>query len=87
MKILIYGAGVLGCNLARNLFRAGKDVPLLARGKWAEEFGNGAPVRVEIGMGKGRFIMDTARLHPEVNYVGIEKYSSVLLRAIQKMEE
>ena len=37
MKILVYGAGVLGCNLARNLFRAGKDVVLLARGKWAEE--------------------------------------------------
>ena len=37
MKILVYGAGVLGCNLARNLFRAGKDVTLLARGKWAEE--------------------------------------------------
>ncbi len=37
MKILVYGAGVLGCNLARNLFRAGKDVTLLARGSWAEE--------------------------------------------------
>ena len=37
MKILVYGAGVLGCNLARNLFHAGKDVTLLARGKWAEE--------------------------------------------------
>ena len=37
MKILVYGAGVLGCNLARNLFRAQKDVTLLARGKWAEE--------------------------------------------------
>ena len=37
MKILVYGAGVLGCNLARNLFRAGKDVTLLARGNWAEE--------------------------------------------------
>ena len=35
MKILVFGAGVLGCNLARNLFRAGKDVTLLARGKWA----------------------------------------------------
>ena len=33
MKILVYGAGVLGCNLARNLFRAGKDVTLLARGR------------------------------------------------------
>ena len=37
MKILVLGAGVLGCNLARNLFRAGKDVTLLARGTWAEQ--------------------------------------------------
>lgn len=37
MRILVYGAGVLGCNLARNLFRAGRDVTLLARGGWAEE--------------------------------------------------
>ena len=37
MKILVFGAGVLGCNLARNLFRAGKDVTLLARGSWAEQ--------------------------------------------------
>ena len=37
MKILVYGAGVLGCNLARNLFHAGKDVTLLARGNWAAE--------------------------------------------------
>lgn len=40
MKILVFGAGVLGCNLARNLFRAGKDVTLLARGNWAEEIKN-----------------------------------------------
>ena len=37
MRILVYGAGVLGCNLARNLFRAGKNVTLLARGTWAEQ--------------------------------------------------
>ena len=37
MKILVFGAGVLGCNLARGLFRAGRDVTLLARGAWAEE--------------------------------------------------
>lgn len=37
MRILVFGAGVLGCNLANDLFRAGKDVTLLARGKWAEE--------------------------------------------------
>ena len=37
MRILVFGAGVIGCNLARNLFRAGKDVTLFARGAWAEE--------------------------------------------------
>lgn len=56
------------------------------RGKWAELFGNTNPVYVEVGMGKGQFLHTLASLHPEHNYVGIEKYSSVLLRAIQKME-
>lgn len=56
------------------------------RGKWSEIFGNGHPIHIEIGMGKGKFIHTMARLHPEINYIGIEKYSSVLLRAIQKME-
>ena len=57
------------------------------KGRWNELFGNDNPVHIEIGMGKGRFIMDLARLHPEINYVGIEKYSSVLIRGIQKMEQ
>ena len=57
------------------------------RGRWKEAFGSDAPLHVEIGMGKGRFLMDMARLHPEISYIGIEKYSSVLLRAIQKMQE
>ncbi len=52
-----------------------------------EVFGNDNPVHVEIGMGKGRFLMDMAQLHPDINYVGIEKYSSVLLRALQKQEQ
>ncbi len=55
-------------------------------GKWSEIFGNNQPIRIEIGMGKGKFIHTMAKEHPEVNYIGIEKYSSVLLRAIQKME-
>ena len=38
-------------------------------------------------MGKGRFLMDMAVLHPEINYVGIEMYDSVLLRAVQKREK
>lgn len=57
------------------------------RGKWNELFGNNHPIRIEIGMGKGRFIMDLARVNPDINYVGIEKYSSVLLRGLQKMEQ
>lgn len=56
-------------------------------GKWGEIFGNDHPLYIEIGMGKGRFIYTMAKEHPDINYVGIEKYSSVLLRAIQKMEE
>lgn len=56
-------------------------------GKWHELFGNENEIHIEIGTGKGRFLMELAAAHPEINYVGIEKYSSVLLRAIQKMEE
>lgn len=57
------------------------------KGSWKELFGNNNPVRIEIGMGKGKFLHTLASKNPSVNYVGIEKYSSVLLRAIQKMEE
>ncbi len=57
------------------------------RGKWTEEFGNKYPIRLEIGMGKGKFLMELARRNPQVNYIGIEKYSTVLLRAVQKMEQ
>ena len=56
-------------------------------GKWHEVFKNGNPVHIEVGMGKGRFIMDMAAQNPHINYVGIEMYDSVLLRALQKMEE
>ncbi|MBP5564953.1 MAG: tRNA (guanosine(46)-N7)-methyltransferase TrmB [Lachnospiraceae bacterium] len=57
------------------------------KGKVREYFSNDNPIRIEIGMGKGQFIYELARLNPDINYVGIEKYSSVLIRAIQKMEE
>lgn len=57
------------------------------KGKWNEVFGNRNPIRIEIGMGKGRFITELAIRNPEVNYIGIEKYSSVLLRALEKREE
>ena len=60
--------------------------PEQQKGNWKKVFGNDNPIRVEVGMGKGRFIYQLAKANPHVNYIGIEKYSSVLLRALQKME-
>ena len=57
------------------------------KGHWKEVFGNNNPIHIEIGMGKGTFIMESARRNPDINYIGIEKYSSVLLRAIEKREQ
>lgn len=54
------------------------------KGLWNEVFGNGNPIEIEVGMGKGRFIMDLALKNPDINYVGIERYPSVLLRGLQK---
>ncbi len=61
--------------------------PETHKGTWGQLFGNEQPVQIEVGMGKGRFIMDMARLHPDRNFVGIEMYDSVLLRAVQKREQ
>ncbi|MCR5677184.1 MAG: tRNA (guanosine(46)-N7)-methyltransferase TrmB [Agathobacter sp.] len=60
--------------------------PRERRGRWKELFENENPIHMEIGMGKGRFIMDLARENPNINYIGVERYTSVLLRAVQKME-
>ena len=60
-----------------------KEMP----GKWHALFENTNPIRVEIGMGKGKFLHALAKENPDVNYIGIEKYSTVLLRAVQKMEQ
>ena len=57
------------------------------KGRWSKEiFGNDHPLMIEIGMGKGKFITTLASMHPENNYIGIEKYSSTLIRAVQKVE-
>ena len=63
-----------------------EDVMRDKKGCWADVFGNNAPLYLEIGMGKGRFISELAQREPASNFVGIEKYSSVLLRAIQRRE-
>ena len=60
--------------------------PAEHKGSWNKVFMKDQPLHIEVGMGKGRFLMDIAKLHPETNYVGIEMYDSVLLRALQKRE-
>ncbi len=57
------------------------------KGRWRQFFGNGNPIQLEIGTGKGRFLTTLAAENPAVNYIGIEKYSSVLLRALEKQQE
>ena len=54
---------------------------------WNTVFENKNPIHIEIGMGKGKFIVTLAKQNPEINFIGIEKYSSVLLRAVQKLQE
>ena len=61
--------------------------PEQMKGKWAEVFQNDHPIHIEVGMGKGQFIIEMARRNPELNYIGIEKYSSVLVRAVEKLED
>ncbi len=61
--------------------------PAQYRGQWNALFGNKNPLHIEIGMGKGRFLTTLAMQNPDVNYLGIERYASVLIRAIEKQEE
>lgn len=61
--------------------------PEQLKGDWKGFFENNNPIHIEIGMGKGKFICQLALENPDINYIGIEKYSSVLLRAIEKRKE
>ena len=56
------------------------------KGTWKSLFGNDNPIYVEIGMGKGQFLLTLAKQNPDINYIGIERYSSVLLRALEKFD-
>lgn len=61
--------------------------PAKYKGKWKELFGNDNPVHIEVGMGKGKFVTTLAQQNPDINYIGIEKFSSVLIRALEKQNE
>ncbi len=58
--------------------------PRELRGSWRRD---GRPLCIEIGMGKGSFITGMAAAHPETDYIGIEKFSSVLIKAVKKQQE
>ena len=72
--------------IAASAFTVPEDQLEMLKGRWKERF-HGKRLFVEIGMGKGQFIIELARQNPDDFFIGIEKYSSVLLRAIQKQEE
>ena len=61
--------------------------PTDVKGKWHDIFGNDNPLYIEIGIGKGNFIIKNAIENPNVNYIGIEKYDSVLVKAIKKADD
>ena len=63
------------------------DNPYQYKGNWNEYFGNDNPIYVEIGMGKGDFIIENALRYKDINFIGIEKYDCVIVRAIQKSNE
>lgn len=56
------------------------------RGNYQKVFGNNNPIHIEIGMGKGDFIIENAKKYPNINFIGIEKFDSVIVRAVQKLE-
>lgn len=61
--------------------------PYINKGNWNKVFNNDNPIYIEIGIGKGKFIVENALKYPNINFIGIEKYDSVLVRAIQKSNE
>ena len=63
------------------------DNPNEYKGNWNKVFNNNNPIHIEIGMGKGNFIIESAKRYPDINFIGIEKYDSVIVRAIQKSNE
>ena len=61
--------------------------PMDYKGKWNSLFNNDNPIFIEIGMGKGNFIINNAINNPDINYIGIEMYDSVILRAVEKSND
>lgn len=61
--------------------------PMNYLGKWNTLFNNNNPIYIEIGMGKGDFILENALRYPNINFIGIEKFDSIMALAIKKIEK
>jgi tRNA (guanine-N7-)-methyltransferase len=61
--------------------------PEIYKGKWHEVFGNEQPLHIEVGTGKGQFVTEMARANPDINYMGIELYDSVIVAALDRLIE
>ncbi|QOY33823.1 tRNA (guanosine(46)-N7)-methyltransferase TrmB [Anaerobacillus isosaccharinicus] len=57
------------------------------KGKWHDVFGNNNPIHIEVGTGKGKFLTGMSELHPDINYIGVEKYDSVIISALERIQE
>jgi tRNA (guanine-N7-)-methyltransferase len=57
------------------------------KGNWSKLFNNTNPIYIEIGMGKGNFIINNALTYPDINFIGIEKYDSVIVKAVEKIND
>ena len=57
------------------------------KGNWSSYFNNGNPIYIEIGMGKGKFIIENAIRYPDINFIGIEKFDSVLAKSLPKIPD
>ena len=56
-------------------------------GCWNKIFDNDNPIYVEIGMGKGQFILENAKRYPNINFIGIERYDSIIALALKKIDQ
>ncbi|MFR7591437.1 MAG: tRNA (guanosine(46)-N7)-methyltransferase TrmB [Longibaculum sp.] len=76
---------------ANEILENHKDIVMLNPkeyfGKWQELFGNDHPIYIEIGMGKGDFIIENAKQYPDINFIGIEKFPSVMVGALKKIDQ
>lgn len=75
---------------AENIVNESKYIiknPSEYKGRFNELFNNNNPISIEIGMGKGNFIIGMAKLFPKINFIGIEMFDSVIVRAVQKLDD